>query len=259
MTQLAAAPIVALGEVDSTNAEGMRRAAAGVRGPLWITARCQTAGRGRAGRLWGTPDGNLAQTLLFAPGCEPSALAGLSLVAGIATFDAVASCLAGSVAGDGGSDRVPTGAGALRLKWPNDVLLDGAKLSGCLIESTVQGGAAIVAIGIGINVAVAPDVTGREVASLAGRGASVGADSVGASLRARLAHWIGIWDGGAGMPAIRRGWLARSFPVGTPMSVGTGDGRLEGTFAGLAEDGALLLGVAGSGVRCVSFGDVSVG
>lgn len=236
---------VHLDEVDSTNAEAMRRAAAGERGPLWITARQQTAGRGRAGRTWGTPDGNLAATLLFTPGAPPSALAGLSLVAGVAAWEAVAAHLSRS--------------GDLRLKWPNDLLLDGGKLSGCLIESTALGPDIVAAIGTGINVAVAPNVPGRAVTCLAAHGGTVDASTLAAGLRHQLGHWIGVWDRGAGLAAVRSAWLDRTFAIGAAIAVNTGAGLLSGTFAGIDRDGALLLGAADGSVRRITFGDVLVG
>ena len=236
---------LALDEVDSTNAEAMRRAAAGERGPLWITARRQTAGRGRGGRAWGTPDGNLAATLLFAPGAPVAALAGLSLVAGVAAWEAVAPHLAD--------------LGGLRLKWPNDLLLDGAKLSGCLIESTAFGADCVVAIGIGINVAIAPQVPGRAVTALAAHGVASDAPAVAAGLQRQLDQWIRVWNRGAGLAAVRAAWLERTIAAGAAIAVSTGGGLLTGTFAGIDPDGALLLATADGSNRRVTFGDVLVG
>jgi BirA family biotin operon repressor/biotin-[acetyl-CoA-carboxylase] ligase len=162
LSSYALPPVEILDEIGSTNDEAHRRAAAGARGPLWIATRRQTAGKGRSGRAWAEAGiGNVAATLLFMPGCAPARLSELSLVAGVATYDAVVSALA------------ETGAGRVELKWPNDVLIDGAKVSGILIESANHGTDVVSLIGIGINVASAPPVTDRAVTHLAAHGCSL--------------------------------------------------------------------------------------
>lgn len=239
------ARILALEEIDSTNAEAMRRAAAGERGPLLVTARRQIAGRGRNGRSWGTPEGNLAATLLFSPQCAPTDLPGLSLVAGIVAYETAAFALRDSGVG-------------LRLKWPNDLLIGVAKLSGILIESTVFGVEPVAAIGIGMNVAVAPDVPGRPTTSIGAHVEAPPVADLARKLLAELGAWLDVWDRGAGLAAIRMTWLERAGPLGEPLTVNTGDGVLAGTFAGLDATGALLL-ETGGGVQVVTFGDVSLG
>lgn len=243
--------VLALEETDSTNAEAMRRLAGGVRSPLWITADRQTAGRGRSGRSWGTPDGNLAGSLLFFPACPPAALPHLSLVAGVAAFDAVAGTL--------DSHGQSPASASLRLKWPNDLMAGDAKMAGILIESTTVGGSPAVVIGTGINVAVAPPIPGRAVTSLADLGIPVRAGSIGKELLLQLTRWLGVWDGGRGFAAIRTAWLDRGCRVGERIGVNQGSDRLMGDFAGLDHDGALLLAAPDGSVRRVTFGDVSVG
>lgn len=240
-------PVEILDEVGSTNDEAHGRAAAGVRGPLWIATRRQTAGKGRSGRAWteaGT--GNVAATLLFMPGCAPSRLPELSLVAGVATYDAIASAL------------MQTGAGRIELKWPNDVLVDGAKVSGILIESATYGAAAVSLIGIGINVASAPDVADREVTCLAECGCSLDAGALLELLVARMAHWLAIWEAPDGFTAIRAAWAARAMSLGRSLEIKTHDGPVAGTFAGLDHDGALLIDLPHVGRRRFTFGDVSI-
>lgn len=147
-----------LASTDSTNAEAMRSALAGERGPLWVLADSQTTGRGRSGRAWVSSPGNLFASLLIET-VGPVARAGqLSLVAGVAAIDAIRDM--GSMGGPpGGPLGGPLAPGAgLRLKWPNDVLLGLAKAGGILVESSTRGAqeGRVAVIGIGLNLASAP-------------------------------------------------------------------------------------------------------
>jgi BirA family transcriptional regulator, biotin operon repressor / biotin---[acetyl-CoA-carboxylase] ligase len=236
-----------LDEIDSTNDEAQRRAAAGERGPMWIATRRQTAGKGRAGRAWSEAStGNVAATLLFEPGCAPARLAELSLVAGVATHAAITAAL-------------PTAAGSrVELKWPNDVLIAGAKTSGILIETGNYTGATVSLIGIGINVASAPAAIDRATTFLAAQGSAFDADAVLQLLAAQMAHWLDIWRGAGGFAAIRSAWVARATPVGRALEIKTNDGPVAGTFAGLDHDGALLIDLAPDIRRRFTYGDVSV-
>ena len=141
-----------LAEVDSTNAEAARVAGA-LTGPEWILALNQIAGRGRRGRAWQNPRGNFAATLVMQPDGPPDQAALRSFVAALALFDAF-------VAVTGRSD-------GLALKWPNDVLLNGGKVAGILLESLAVGGVAShLAIGIGVNLVDAPDNAALEAGAL---------------------------------------------------------------------------------------------
>jgi BirA family biotin operon repressor/biotin-[acetyl-CoA-carboxylase] ligase len=236
--------LIELDEINSTNAEALRRAAAGERGPLWIMARRQTHGRGRSGRTWQDGPGNLMATLLFEPGCPPTALHHLSLLTGVAAVDAVAPFMA----------QRPS---PLRLKWPNDILLGGAKLGGILVESSIFAGTTLAAIGIGINLADAPAVPGRPTASLARAAAArPSPQDVLSALDARLAHWRTIWAAGAHFDTICSAWLERAGPIGEPITVHAASGIVTGTFAGLAPDGALLVQERNGTVTRVTAGDV---
>ncbi|MDX5494875.1 MAG: biotin--[acetyl-CoA-carboxylase] ligase, partial [Alphaproteobacteria bacterium] len=134
-------------EIDSTNEEARRLGDAGTEGPVWIVAKRQTAGRGRRGRAWESPTGNFMGTLYLTPRCGPREAGELSFVAALAVHKAVESLLP------------PPLRGALRLKWPNDLLHDRAKLAGILLESSGVAGAEVawVAIGMGINLASHPE------------------------------------------------------------------------------------------------------
>ncbi len=239
--------IEVLDEIGSTNDEAMRRAAAGERGPLWIATRRQTAGKGRSGRAWSEASiGNVAATLLFEPGCAPSRLPELSLIAGVAAHAAIAGALAA------------TAPARVELKWPNDVLIDGAKTCGILIESAKYGGSTVAVIGIGINVASAPPVRDRAVTCLAAHGSTLDADGVLRLLATQMAHWLAVWRKGDGFGDIRAAWLAGAVPVGRALEIKTTEGPVAGAFAGLDHDGALLLDLPSAGRRRFTYGDVSV-
>lgn len=233
--------------IDSTNAEAMRLAAGGERCPLWITARHQTSGRGRSGRTWASAGASLAATLLFAPRCPVSALSQLSLVAGVAGYNTVAAVL-------------PDTARALvRLKWPNDVLIGMAKVSGILVESSIFGEQAMVAIGTGINIEAAPCIAGRDITAIGAHGADADFAGLSAALARSLAHWLAVWADGAGFEAIRQAWLDRGGPLDAPMTVNAGGELAAGRYAGLDVDGGLLLSIDPDGMRKFSFGDVALG
>lgn len=240
--------VVEYDEIDSTNAEAMRRAAAGELGPLWITAARQTAGRGRSGRGWASPQGNLAASLIFEPNCPPHNVPNLSLLAGIAVHDALSAFWP-----DG---RV---ARRLRLKWPNDVLIDAAKLGGILVEATTIAGQLVVVIGIGINIRHRPVIEGRATTSLSEHAATVpDAPALLAVISARLQDWLAVWKGGADFSTILTAWHDRAGPLGEAMSINSGDGPVHGTFGGLDMEGALLLCDANGRRLRFTFGDVSL-
>lgn len=239
---------IELDEVDSTNAEVMRRALAGERGPLYVRADRQTAGRGRSGRNWQTPAGNLALSRLVRLECQPSAAPQLAFVAGLAVHRAAATVLAGIDV-----------ATRLHLKWPNDLLLDRAKLAGILIEASTIGADRLAVIGIGVNLAEAPSLPDRSTIALRQvAGESTTPRAFAAIVGERLEQALELWDHGRGFPAIRAAWLQASLPIGTPISVNTGRGAASGTFAGLEPGGALLLDVGNGGRQTYSFGDVAL-
>ncbi len=242
--------LIEIDEIDSTNAEALRRAAMGERGPLWITARNQTGGRGRSGRRWQSSDGNLTATLLFAPECAPAALHQLSLLTGVAVLDALALY----------APQPTASSHRLRLKWPNDILLGTAKLGGILVESTSFGGTVVAAIGIGINIATAPALPDRTLARLYDIAPEApSARDILTALDARLRLWLGTWQAGRDFAAIRAAWLERAGPIGEPITIHAGKSLVSGAFAGLATDGALLVQHHNGDVERFTTGDVSLG
>jgi len=223
----------------------MRRVRAGERGPLWIRADVQTHGRGRSGRHWTSPKGNLFTTLLFAPDCPLAAVPQLALLTGIAVYDAIAS------AGD-----VP----ALRLKWPNDVLVGDAKVAGILCESVAGDVGELAAmIGIGINLHSSPHSAGRAATHLMACGIQCEVSRGLELLDAEIWRWLSVWDRGKGFSAIRSAWLERAGPLGEVLTINTGSsGPVTGRFAGLGMDGALIIEDPDGRERRYTFGDVAV-
>jgi BirA family biotin operon repressor/biotin-[acetyl-CoA-carboxylase] ligase len=235
--------------IDSTNAEALRLAGEGEDGGLWIWAGAQAAGRGRAGRNWTSPAGNLHASLLLRPRVPLVTALQLSLLAGVAAHDAVCALAAGA-------GVTP----ALRLKWPNDILLDGAKLGGILLESRVgaDANAPAVVIGTGLNLSRAPGDLARPVASLADAGIGARPAQAFAALAWATAEWIAHWHNGMSFESIRAAWLERAKPLGGPISVRLGADLVSGMFLGIDEMGALRLATE-NGERRITAGDVSIG
>lgn len=242
--------LVTFETVASTNTEAMRLAATGEPGRVWLAAEEQTAGRGRSGRAWVPVAGNLYASLLLRLTCGPEIAQQLALVAGVAVVDAVRAVASGQVAD----------TSALRLKWPNDILIGGAKLGGILLESAqgLGGPGLVTVIGIGVNIVRAPQGLGRAATSLAEAGIETDRGSVLPALANAMDAALAIWDEGANFHAIRAVWSDRAGPVGEPLVVNAGQGPVSGRFAGLDHDGALLLDDGQGKVRRFTYGDVSL-
>lgn len=233
-------PIRTVPETGSTNADMAALARTGLAEGVWLRAERQTRGRGRQGRAWASPPGNLyASTLVRLRAVDPPP-ASLGLLAAVALEEAA---------------RVYLPGDGLLLKWPNDLLLDGAKLSGVLLERV---GDAVV-VGIGVNLAQHPDLPDRPVTSLAAHGVDVAPADFAETLAEGFARWVGTWRG-QGLPPVRARWLERAHPAGTALTVRLPDGGDEqGLFAGLDADGALLLRLADGRVRAIHAADVFLG
>lgn len=231
---------VHLDEVDSTNSEARHRAMADEPGPLWISAARQTAGRGRRGRRWDTAAGNLAATLLLRPEAPPAMAAQLSFAAALAVADTA-------------QHFAPQAA--VTVKWPNDVLGEGRKLAGILLESGNDCGFWL-AIGIGMNLAHFPDGTEFPATSLAALGAAAPApDAALGVLAGRFAHWHAIWRE-HGFAVLREAWLSRADHLGGPIRARLPQEEQSGVFEGIDASGALLLGQGPGRVRAISAAEV---
>ena len=237
--------LVVFDEIDSTSEDAKRRAETGERGPLWIMARRQTAGRGRRGRSWTSEVGNLFCTLLFAPEQPASESARLSFVAALSVHDLVSQFCA---------------TADVRLKWPNDVLIDGRKCAGILLESAGEVGGVLpwVSVGIGVNLSHAPDNVSYPATALAAYGVKVSADTAMGALMRAWDHWLAVWQD-AGFSPIRDAWLARAEGLGRRVTARLADETVEGVFEGLDIQGGLVLRLDNASLRHISSGEVFCG
>ena len=244
MSTVADSPVLRFESLDSTNEEALRRLAAGERAPFWIVADQQTQGRGRSGRRWQSPAGNLYATLAIETGVSAAVATQLSFVAALAAHDAIAGRLA--------AGQLPR----LRLKWPNDVMFGAAKLAGILLESLTPPNRKKLAVvlGVGINIAQAPADTERAATSLGLEPSAV--SQVFASLAAAFEAWLARWNEGRGFPAIREAWLARALALNDPISVNLNGSAIRGRFLGVDAAGALQLETEPGVVITVTAGDI---
>ena len=233
--------VVFLDFADSTNAEALRRARAGERGPLWIVAREQSAGRGRRGRAWISPAGGLYTTLMLSDPAPATAAPELGFVAGLALHDAAVAA-------------APALASRLALKWPNDLLCGGRKIAGVLIEG--EGDPVVVAVGIGVNCRHHPDATELAATDFTAEGAEANPaalfDHLAVAMQARLA----LWNRSAGFAGVRAAWLSRASGLGQAIWVRLADRETTGCFETIDDAGRLVLRTAKGEVEAVAAGDV---
>lgn len=234
---MAAPRIITVQQTGSTNDDVMELARTGAHEGLWLRAESQTGGKGRIGRQWISPPGNLyASTLVRLQRADPPAPS-LALVAAVALHESASAYAAG----------LP-----LMLKWPNDLLSDGAKLAGILLEREQDA----IVVGIGVNLAHHPEIADRPVTSFATLG--IGTPEPRAfltDLADAFQRWLERWRGD-GLAPVRTRWLEKAHPVGTALSVRSVDESIDGLFDGLDEMGALRLRLADGRVRTIPAGDV---
>jgi BirA family biotin operon repressor/biotin-[acetyl-CoA-carboxylase] ligase len=224
--------LVALQSVSSTSDEATRLAEAGASEGTVVWAREQTGGRGRRGRVWASEPGNLYSSTVLRPDCPAARAAELGFVAALAV-----------------ADMVPAGRD-LRVKWPNDVLVDGGKVAGILPESSISGDgkAEHVVLGIGVNVGFAPSVLGmRYPSACLGGTVETALEKLTAALAARVIEWRRD-----GFEAVRAQWLGKAGPLGLEVDVRLGEELVHGRFAGMDREGALLLDTAAGPRRIVA-------
>jgi BirA family biotin operon repressor/biotin-[acetyl-CoA-carboxylase] ligase len=224
--------------VGSTSDEAMRLARDGAAHGTVVHADQQTAGRGRLARRWLSPPGNLYASIILRLGAPASRRVEIGFVAALAVADAIEAMLPRQTRAS--------------LKWPNDVLVRDGKISGILLEQADD----TLILGIGVNVLHAPDGMPYKVATIAGSGGIATVDGTLTRLLAVLSNWLEIWQRD-GFAPIRAAWLARAHPPGSPLRVTAGERVIEGRFADVADDGALVLDTDEGPVRIVA-GDVAI-
>jgi BirA family biotin operon repressor/biotin-[acetyl-CoA-carboxylase] ligase len=249
-TESAGYRLLSLEATGSTNDDALEAGRSGDPGQLWVTASEQLAGRGRHGRQWSSPVGNLYASLLLVDPCEPAAAPQLGFVAGLALHEAV---------------EAATGIGypRLSLKWPNDLLLDGAKVSGLLLEGHRIGpsGSLAIIIGFGVNVAFAPAGTPYPATCLHAIKPNLANQDVFASLAGAFARTFSAWRASARMNAadpfgpIRHLWLERAAGLGQKVTLRLPSGEKSGIFEGLDRTGRLQLKTS-SGAELIDAGDL---
>jgi BirA family transcriptional regulator, biotin operon repressor / biotin---[acetyl-CoA-carboxylase] ligase len=213
-------------KLGSTNDAARAAALGGERGPLWVIAEEQTAGRGRRGRSWASPPGNLYASALINDPAPVARGAEIGFVAGLALRRAI---------GD-------LGVGDFALKWPNDLIWRGAKLAGLLAEGVSLSDGFACIVGIGVNCLVAPKVEGQATADLSrALGRTVLPTELFPRVALRFAEALAEWRRGEGFAAIRAAWLASASGLGEPIRISDPSGVREGLFEALDARGRLLL------------------
>lgn len=237
--------LVEFESLNSTNEQARRLATDGAPDGTVVLAKSQTAGRGRQGRQWQSPEGNMYCSIIIRPEMPAAHAAQFSFVTALAL-------------GDGVSDLLPDGI-EMRYKWPNDLLLDGRKAAGILLESSgaANGRLDWLVIGAGLNIETFPQISGGYCAtSLRAVGARVLAPrEILTRFLAGFAHWRAKWHN-EGLAAVREAWLAGAAKLGEDITVRLPGGEMSGRFSGLDEGGALLLDMADGTRRTITAGDV---
>ena len=235
-------PVVRFDTVGSTNEAALARA--GGMAACWFVAERQTGGRGRRGRPWASEPGNLYASLLLVDAGPVPRQPELCFVAALALYDAV---------------RAVTGIDPLRigLKWPNDVMIDGAKLAGILLEGAVPpGGRAATVIGFGVNCAHHPANTPYPTTDLAASGYPTDPPALLAALDAAMGERLAEWERGAGFARTREAWLRRASGLGKAVTARLGSREVEGVFEALDFSGAMVLRRTDGVRETISAGDV---
>lgn len=238
---------LALDSVESTNKDALDFSNNGDPGNLWITAQEQTQGRARRGRSWVSKRGNLYASLLLIDPAPPENLATLPLLVSLALHKAVVSC-------------IPEIRSRLKIKWPNDLLFDGKKLSGILLEATPdKKGRLAVIIGCGVNCKHFPDDPLYPATSLESEGLSLKPEKLFAALAISMSNELRIWAKGSGFSIIRSEWLDRAHGIGSNISARFPDRTLTGRFMDIDQEGMLLLEDDKRHVQKISAADIFFG
>jgi len=237
--------LIALDTVGSTNTEAKRRADKGTGSApdcTLVWAKEQTAGKGRRGRSWNSPPGNLYTSIILRPDAPFSDLSAYSFIAAVAVVEAL--------------EKFSPTNHQIRCKWPNDVLVNGKKAAGILMETASGEGnrAKWLVVGMGLNVESFPPDTAYPATSLRTEGWDASLEAILGRYCERFLHWSRRWESD-GFDAIRRTWLVHSIGQGEEIRVRLGDGEVTGIFEDMDETGALVINEAGTRRR-ITAGDV---
>ena len=247
--------LLSFDEIGSTNAEALAQVRCGEQGPLWLVTDQQSGGRGRRNRVWMSPKGNLACSVVEVLPVAPPVAATLGFAAGLALGTALDRISIETLLRAAGADVMQ-----FKLKWPNDVLANGRKLSGILLEADVTAPDRLaVVVGIGVNVVAAPEGLPYPATSLKDCGVNAGAKDLFSALSDAWAEFRGVWDLGRGFEEIRRKWLDRAARLGERVSIHTGSATVEGVFETIDETGCMIVITTDNRRVPVAAGDVYFG
>lgn len=251
--------LIGFDTVGSTSIEAARAAQAGDEGQIWFAALQQTEGRGRRGRKWESPHGNLAASLLLLPDCDATQTATLGFVAGVA-LDRALRRLVPDIALKHGIDGADGQGARIALKWPNDVLADGAKLAGILLEAQKRpDGRLAIVIGIGVNVVAAPEGLPYPAASIASLGWGVTPQGLFAALSDTWVDAIDVWNNGRGVADILTLWRGSAAGLGAPVAVSRDGEIVRGIFETIDDAGRLIVRANDETRVAITAGDVHFG
>jgi BirA family biotin operon repressor/biotin-[acetyl-CoA-carboxylase] ligase len=251
--------LIGFDSVGSTSNEAARAAQAGDVGEVWFAALKQTEGRGRRGRAWETPPGNLAASLLILPDCDPAIAATLGFVAGVALNRALNDVLPNATVKIG-IDGADARNARIALKWPNDVLADGAKLAGILLEAQkLPDGRLGVVIGFGVNVVAAPGGLPYPAVSVADLGRDVSAETIFAALGECWVEVVELWNNGRGIADVLSLWRAGAAGIGAEVAVSRDGEVVRGIFETIDDAGRLIVRANDNSRVAITAGDVHFG
>lgn len=246
--------------IGSTSTEAARAAASGDAGDVWFCALQQTEGRGRRGRAWHTAHGNLAASLLVVPECDPSVSATLGFVAGVAMNNALRHLVPDAIVRQGIDGADGQNGTRIALKWPNDVLADGAKLSGILLEAQKRpDGSLAVVIGMGVNVVSAPEGLPYPATSLRALGYDLSAETIFGALSDSWVDAVEIWNSGRGISDILSLWREAAAGIGAEVAVQRDGEVVRGVFETIDEAGRLIVRANDNRRVAITAGDVHFG
>ena len=227
--------------VDSTNSTALEQAIAGDPGNLWVSAQEQQRGKGSRGRQWVSMRGNFFASLMMKQNIQPRKLATMTFVASLAVFETLAQLVEQHT---------------LQLKWPNDVLLNGAKISGILLESHVVNNQPVQIVGVGINLLHHPVNSNYPTTNLQTEGISTTPNEILSILSVQMERWLSIWSATNGFDEIRKQWLQRAKGLHQQIVVNLPNRRLTGIFMELDADGLLVLKTSGGKLKHISTADI---